>query len=100
MRYWVLLFGIVSWGVYGNDVLRSAVSTNFPDGLHTQYLTYFADKLHVPSEIGTMPYARRLRSIDNGTLDIMVGVSTLLIHNGLVVKYVEDGDWWGKPLCE
>lgn len=57
MRYWVLLFGIVSWGVYGNDVLRSAVSTNFPDGLHTQYLTYFADKLHVPSEIGTMPYA-------------------------------------------
>ncbi len=77
MRYWVLLFGIVSWGVYGNDVLRSAVSTNFPDGLHTQYLTYFADKLHVPSEIGTMPYARRLRSIDNGTLDIMVGVSSV-----------------------
>ena len=22
-----------------------------------------------------------------------------LIHDGLVVKYVEDGEWWGKPLC-
>lgn len=35
----------------------------------------------------------------------MVGKDTgflthaLLIRNGLVVKYVEDGDWWGKPLC-
>ena len=24
----------------------------------------------------------------------------LLIHNDIVVKYVEDGDWWGKPLCQ
>ena len=35
----------------------------------------------------------------------MVGKDTgfnthaLLINNGLVVKYVEDGEWWGKPLC-
>lgn len=66
MRYWVLLVGIVSWGVHGSDVLRAAVSTNFPDGLHTQYLVYLADKLHVDCEIGTMPYARRLLSVDNG----------------------------------
>ncbi|MFS1702181.1 hypothetical protein FJ444_10600 [Aestuariibacter sp. GS-14] len=36
----------------------------------------------------------------------MVGKDTgynahaLLINNGLVVKYVEDGTWWGKPLCD
>ena len=77
MRYWVLLVGIVSWGVHGSDVLRAAVSTNFPDGLHTQYLIYLADKLHVNYEIGTMPYARRLLSVDNGTTDIMVGVSNI-----------------------
>lgn len=75
MRCWVLLLVLLSWGAQGEDVLRSAVSTNFPDGLHTHYLAYIANKLGVKSEVATMPYARRLLSVDNGTLDIMVGVS-------------------------
>lgn len=32
--------------------------------------------------------------------DIGYNFYVLLIYNGLVVKYVEDGDWWGKFLCE
>lgn len=75
MRCWVLLLMLLSWSAHGKEVLRSAVSDNFPDGLHTYYLAYLANKLDVESEIGTMPYARRLLSVDNGTLDIMVGVS-------------------------
>ncbi|WP_085300000.1 substrate-binding periplasmic protein [Cognaticolwellia mytili] len=55
-------------------VIRAAVAEEFKDGLHSKYLKYFADKLNVTLELSTMPFARRLRHIENGQLDLIVGI--------------------------
>jgi polar amino acid transport system substrate-binding protein len=55
-------------------VIRAAVAEEFKDGLHSKYLKYFADKLNVTLELSTMPFARRLLQIENGKLDLIVGI--------------------------
>ena len=63
---------------YGNlttkPVIKAAVAEEFRYGLHSKYLQYFADKLNVTLELSTMPFARRLRHIENGQLDLIVGI--------------------------
>jgi len=63
---------------YGNQgrkpVIKAAVAEEFRDGLHSKYLQYFADKLNVQLELTTMPFARRLLQIENGQLDLIVGI--------------------------
>ncbi|GGF61964.1 substrate-binding periplasmic protein [Alteromonas lipolytica] len=56
--------------------LNSAVSGDFPEGLQTQFIRYLSAKLNAEAVISTMPYARRLIELDDGSLDLMVGVST------------------------
>lgn len=53
----------------------SAVSPDFPDGLQAKFLQYLANELHTPIKIATVPFARRLRELQKGTLDLMVGVA-------------------------
>lgn len=71
----MLLLMIFSVSSYSQEKIVSAVSTDFPDGLHTQILHYLAEQLHTQADISTMPYARRLLELDSGDLDLMVGVS-------------------------
>ena len=57
-----------------NITIKSSVSPEFPDGLHAKYLTYISEKLNVPIEIYPMPFARRLASLKDGTINLMVGL--------------------------
>lgn len=60
-----------------NTIIKSSVSPEFPDGLHTKYLRYIAEKMDLPLEIYPMSFARRLESLKNGTINLMVGVKHL-----------------------
>jgi len=55
-------------------ILRAAVAEAFPNGLHTKYLRYIANQLGAEISISTMPFARRVKEIKNGHLDIIVGI--------------------------
>ncbi|MCV2883378.1 transporter substrate-binding domain-containing protein [Aestuariibacter sp. AA17] len=75
-----LLFFISSSSYHANaqkHAYFSAVSPEFPNGLHAKYVQYIASELKVPIHIQLIPFARRLRELDNGSLDILVGVSSL-----------------------
>lgn len=72
---WLFVFGLFSWHSFAAPTLSSAVSGNFPDGLHARYIQYFSEQLGAQADIVLMPYARRLIELDDGTIDLMVGVS-------------------------
>lgn len=55
-------------------VIKSSVSPEFVNGLHRQYLTYIANKLGAKLDIQPMPFARRLKQLKVGKLDILVAV--------------------------
>lgn len=59
---------------YSSTVIRSSVSPEFIDGLQHKYLKYLALNLGMELHIEPIPFARRLRSLENGDLDIMVGL--------------------------
>lgn len=60
---------------FSEEKIVSAVSTDFPEGLHTQIVHYLAEHLNADTDISLMPYARRLIELDSGDLNLMVGVS-------------------------
>ncbi|REL25886.1 ABC transporter substrate-binding protein [Thalassotalea euphylliae] len=55
-------------------VLRSAVSPDFIDGLHAKYLNYIAENLMMDIDIKPLSFSRRLRALQKGELDILVGL--------------------------
>ncbi|WP_414827466.1 substrate-binding periplasmic protein [Alteromonas sp. H39] len=69
----VIIALILSGAAY-SESLKSAVSPDFPKGLHFQYLKYIEKKLATPVEISEMPFARRLYSLESGDIDLMVGL--------------------------
>ena len=60
--------------VSGSATIKSSVSPEFPNGLHLQYLNYIANKLGIDIDIQPMPFARRLKQLEIGKLDILVAV--------------------------
>lgn len=54
------------------------------DGLHTRYLRYLAEQMDMELEIYPMPFARRLVSLENGEIDLMVGVKGSYPEKGFV----------------
>ncbi len=65
--------------------IKSSVSPEFPDGLHTKYLQYLASQLDMQLDIYPMPFARRLQALKNGEIDIMVGLKGTHNENGQFV---------------
>lgn len=53
-------------------VVRASVSPDFPNGLHSKYLTYLCKQLDVELSIEPMPLARRLKELRKGNLDLLV----------------------------
>lgn len=60
----------------GGMSIQSAVSVGFEHGLHNKYLRYIAERLHVPIEIHSLSFSRRLRALQLGELDILVGLQS------------------------
>lgn len=58
---------------YGAEI-RTSVSPEFPNGLHSRYLKYLADKMDMEIDVQPMPIARRIKELENGKLDILVGL--------------------------
>lgn len=54
--------------------ITSSVSPEFPNGLHRQYLNYIANKMNMKLDVQPMPFARRLKQLEIGKLDILVAV--------------------------
>lgn len=59
---------------FGQNVLRSSVSAELVDGLHVKYLEYIASHMNMEIEIIPMPFARRLRELRLGHLDLLIGL--------------------------
>lgn len=60
--------------VLANDVIRSSVSPDFINGLHSKYLRNIAKHMGMEIEITPMPFARRIRALRTGEIDLMVGL--------------------------
>lgn len=84
----LLLLLLITFNTHAAKQLKSAVSGNFPNGLHARFIEYFSNQLGVEADIVQMPYARRLLELDDGSIELMVGVSgtapignqTILLH--------------------
>lgn len=57
-----------------DNTIKAAVAEGFIDGLHSKYLHYIADKLSLPIAITAIPFARRIKEVELGRLDIIVGL--------------------------
>jgi len=71
-----LLLLCFSYTIYAFDKIRikTGVSEGFKDGLHSKYLRYIANKLQLGLSIDIIPFARRIKEIEKGNLDIIIGV--------------------------
>ncbi|NQZ81266.1 MAG: transporter substrate-binding domain-containing protein [Colwellia sp.] len=70
----VCFYGASSYAAEELKTLRTAVAEGYIDGLHSKYLRYIAQQLSLPITIDVMPFARRVKEIKNGELDIIVGI--------------------------
>lgn len=78
---------LVSPAIHSEPVLRSSVSPEFTDGLHVKYLQYLAAKLDVKLDVYPMPFARRIDALEQGKIDIMVGLKRSYAQAGF--EYLE-----------
>jgi ABC-type amino acid transport substrate-binding protein len=78
MRLSVLFFilGVVffSSNLIAQEIIRSSVSEELVDGLHAKYLRNIAKHMNMEIEIIPMPFARRLRELREGNLDLLIGL--------------------------
>ncbi|MDN4502609.1 transporter substrate-binding domain-containing protein [Alteromonadaceae bacterium BrNp21-10] len=74
IRYCLLIVYCCSQPIVAQDILYSSVSPEFPDGLHAKYLRYIAEKMDMQLDLFPMPFARRVLALQNGKIDIMVGM--------------------------
>ena len=77
----IVLAMFVHTSVCAKSVINASVSPEFPDGLHTKYLQYIAYHLDKELVITPMPFARRLKSLRHGEIDIMVGLQVEHVLN-------------------
>ena len=83
IRYLTCLFFVVSCCSVANinnepinnlTAFKSAVSPDFPNGLHYKLLQHISKKLNQPVDIQYAPFARRLNLLNNGQIDLVVGI--------------------------
>ena len=70
----LVLLLTVSFSCAGKNILYSSVSPEFPNGLHTKYLQFIANKMNMELDIVPMPFARRVVALQSGQIDLMVGM--------------------------
>jgi len=67
-------YGVFSHAGEKINTIKSAVAEGYIDGLQSKYLRYIANELSLDIVINVMPFARRVKGIESGNLDIIVGV--------------------------
>lgn len=71
----ILLFGFALETAASDMVLKSAVSDSFRNGLHFKFTSAIANKLNKKIKVHYAPFARRLRMLELGQIDFLVGLS-------------------------
>lgn len=66
-------------------VIRSSVPEEFPNGLYAKYMQYLANKMNMQLEIIPMPFARRIKSMRTGKIDILVGLQSYKEEPGEII---------------
>ena len=73
-----LSFVLISLYIFVSSVnaktLKSAVSKENKNGFHEQIIKYISEELDIDIEILTAPLGRRLNMIEDGSLDLLVGL--------------------------
>lgn len=59
---------------FSQEVIRASVSEEFMNGLQAKYLRNIAKHMNMEIEIVPMPFARRIRELRKGHLDLLVGM--------------------------
>jgi polar amino acid transport system substrate-binding protein len=72
--FFILVLGFFSGFSFGQEVIRTSVPEEFVNGLHAKYLKNIARHMNMEIEITPMPFARRLRELRQGNLDLLVGL--------------------------
>jgi ABC-type amino acid transport substrate-binding protein len=78
MRYCVVISALIlvfsSAFTSAQEVIRSSVSKEFINGLQVKYLKNIAKHMNMDIEIIPMPFARRIKELRQGNLDMLVGL--------------------------
>ena len=72
--FFIILLGLFSTFSFGQVIIRASVSEEFMNGLHAKYLKNIAKHMNMEIEIVPMPFARRIRELRLGNLDLLVGL--------------------------
>ena len=72
--FFTIVLGFYSACSFGQGVIRTSVSAEFVDGLQVKYLKNIARHMNMEIEIIPMPFARRLRELRLGHLDVLIGL--------------------------
>jgi polar amino acid transport system substrate-binding protein len=72
--FFIIVLGFFSPRCFGQEVIRTSVSEEFVNGLHAKYLKNIAKHMNMEIELTPMPFARRLRELRKGNLDLLVGL--------------------------
>jgi polar amino acid transport system substrate-binding protein len=72
--FFILVLSFFSGFSFGQEVIRTSVPEEFVNGLHAKYLKNIARHMNMEIEIIPMPFARRLRELRQGNLDLLVGL--------------------------
>lgn len=59
--------------------IRSSVSPILANGLHTEYMQYLASKANMKLDIQPMPFARRIKMMRQGELDVITGLQLRIL---------------------
>ena len=68
--------------------IRSAVSPEFPEGLHYKYLRYIAETMDMSLDVVPMSFSRRVRALREGELDLLVGLQGVGEHQQKDIIYI------------
>ena len=76
MRFFLhlVILVFVSSSSNAQELIRSSVSKEFMNGLQVKYLKNIAKHMNMEIEILPMPFARRIKELRQGNLDLLVGL--------------------------
>lgn len=67
---------------------KTAVSPDFPNGLHSKYIAFISKKLSIKADITLLPFPRKIKALKDGKLDLVIGIQKLTLPESETLIYV------------
>ena len=74
LSLYLLLAGMAHAQQISQKTVRAAVAEGYVNGLQARFIKYIVNKLDAELTLSTMPFARRIKAVREGQLDLMVGI--------------------------